>query len=306
LLQSLESIKIYSPSNYFPKAIKKLTKSPSDINQQAAVAEIIVVGYYCRKFLKKKQIRVEWERVITNSGRSIDISLMRDGKQPINIEITTKNKNEAIRNFFDLRYKVKVAIEKRSQKISKQKFCYLFSLNTNDKDSNFLENDIEQFIQFIFSVRQNGEGKYYFPSKREQRASVEIKKLNRLRREYASSIDIWAGMVEDDRALRNKILEKIEGQLPNGEINFIHVLNLANLDDIDFREAFLGKEIWRLDRERGMRLIGRKQNGVITAIRQKKHALVYGLIYSGWDYSKKVLISNPLVNLPNSILNIVQ
>lgn len=310
LIKALCSIKKYDRPQFFPKAISKLTQSYSNIDQQATVAELIVVGYYCNKYLNNKNIKVEWERIVPISGKKMDVTLL-GYKKPVNIEITAKDRDKRIRDFYDLRYEVKVALEQKIETLVPQKFCYIFSILTEEKDgeqfvSDFTEKHITRFVEFVCKVRQKGEGKYYFVIRGKRLAVVEIRKLNKLKREFSSQMDMWSGFMKDENRLRNRIIEKASSQLPQDEINFIYIPNLAWLDDIDFQEAFLGKEHWHLNKKGQVLGMTRGQDGAITIIKEEQYSPVCGLIYSGWDYSKKKLIRNPLVNFDGEILELVK
>lgn len=310
LLKALRSIKKYDKPNFFPKAISKLSRNGNSIDQQAAVAEIIVVGYYCNKYLRNKDIRIEWEREIAKSGKKMDVSLL-GYKKPINIEITAKDRDKRVRDFYDLRYKVKVALEEKAETYASQKYCYIFSILAKEKngeqfESDFTERHISGFVKFMSNVRQKGEGKYYFIVGGKRLATVEIRKLNKLKREFAAQIDMWSGFMKDERRLRHRILEKASDQLPDDEINFVYTPNLSGLDDIDFQEAFLGKEHWHLNKEGEVLEVTRGRDGVVTIIEENHYSPVYGLMYSGWDYSKKKQIKNPLLEVDEEVLKLVE
>lgn len=300
LLKALQAIRKYDKPNMFPKAISKLTRNLGHTNQQAAVAEVIVAGYYCRKYLGHPKITVVWERVIPTSGKKMDVSLL-GYKKPVNIEITAKDRDKRIRDFYDLRYKVKVALEQKIETLVPQKFCYIFSIFTEEKDgeqfvSDFTEKHIARFVKFVCNMRQDGEGRYYFVVSGKRLAIVEIRRLNKLKQEFASQMDMWSGFMKDEKRLRNRIVDKASNQLPQDEINFIYIPNLAGLDDIDFQEAFLGKEQWHLNKKGDVVAKTRKANGAVSVIHENKYSPVHGLFYSGWNYSKKKLIRNPLVS----------
>lgn len=310
LLEAIKSIKGYDKANFFPKTINKLTNSFSHIDQQAAVAEIVVVGYYCKKFLGHPDVLVNWERTIPTSGKRMDVTLVYKNEF-INIEVTAKDKDKRIRDFNELRYKVKVAIELRIENFTTQKFCYIFNIFTEEKDgeqfaSEFTESHIKAFVEFISEIREKGEGKYYFIVGNKRLASVEIQKLNRLAREFASQIDMWSGFMKDDTRIKNRIVEKASNQLPKDDINFVYIPNLSGFDDIDFEEAFLGKEEWHLNKKGDVVAKTRSGNGAISIIKDCKYSPVCGLIYSDWDYSKKRIILNPLISCDEAIVKLIQ
>ena len=87
LLEALKNIKKYNIDKYFPKAINKLSSNYEWFPQRTAVAEIIVAGYYFKKFLNNGLHDVKRERKITETGRSVDVSILdKKKKKYINIE----------------------------------------------------------------------------------------------------------------------------------------------------------------------------------------------------------------------------
>lgn len=308
LLEAIEVIKRYDKPRYFPKAINKLVKGSGWIDQQGAVAEVIIVGYYVKKFAKDKKIKVEWERKISNSSKVMDISLLGLSK-PVNIEVTAKDRDERFRKHFELRDKVKVAIEQTAENFPDQHYSYIFSLVTEEKDgkaiTDFSEKHIQSFIDFIFEMRNKGEGEYDFIIGGEKLASIKITKLNKLDREYATHLDMWSGFMKDEKRLRNRIVDKAKDQLPQDEVNFVFIPNLGNFDDISFQEAFLGKEQWHIGRE-GIRGVSRKPDGAIQVTAGEGYSPVHGLMWSGWDYLKKKTILNPLLEIEDELVDLVK
>jgi len=310
LLKAIESIKKYDYSKYFPKAVSKLVKNYDWFSQQAAVAEIIVAGYYFEKFRNDGSITVEWERRVPGTNRNVDISLLGLDIL-VNIEVTGKSKDIRIRKHYDLRYRTKIEIEKEIEKLPDQKYSYIFSIGKkrNNRVSNqgSFEEHIPGFVNFILESRKKGQGKYNFEVDGKTIATVEIKNLQRLKREYADSYrDIWFGWLKDYKRLMNVIVDKAKNQLCPGEINFIYILNLSMFDDLDFQEAFLGKELYHVDINSNTAQLSGRKDGAVNIINKKGYPTVHGLIYSKWDYSKKKIIVNPLVKLEEKILSLIE
>ncbi len=308
LLETLEAIKKYNKHTFFPKAISKLTRSSDRLGQQAAVAEVLAVGYYCKKFLGEKTIKVTWERKIEATGKKMDISLL-GLSYPVNIEVTVKHEDERMRYHFDLRYKIKVAIEGMIAELPDQQYSYLFSIVTNKKNgetiTTFSEKDISDFVEFIASMRRNGPGEYEFSVSNEKLATVRIQKLNKLKKEYAAHMDMWAGFLKDEKRIRNTIVDKAENQLPKDEINFVYLPSLSDFDEIDFQEAFLGKEQWHFRKDANIRGFSRKPDGVVQVISEKDFSPIYGLIWSGWDYAQKKVVLNPLLSVDEKVQELI-
>lgn len=207
-------------------------------------------------------------------------------------------KDIGIRDYFNLRYKVKVEIEKKIEKFPEQKYNYIFSiLNEGKKESEKLfERHIPDFVDFIAEAREKGIGKYSFTVDGKKLATVEIRKLERLKREYANSYkDVWVGWLKDYKRLRSIIVNKAKDQLPRDEINFVYVPNLSNFDDLDFQEAFWGKELYNVNFKTEDTKFSRKQDGVINIVKENNYSSIYGLLYSKWDYNNKKLLINPFI-----------
>jgi len=309
LLKAIESIKKYNYSKYLPKVVNKLVKNCDWFSHQTTVAEIIVAGYYFEKFMNDSSIIVEWERKVSETNKSVDVSLL-GGDKPINIEVTGKSEDIRIREYFNLRYRVKTEIEKEVRKLPDQKYSYIFSICTKRGDGvsekNFFEKYIPNFVNFILESRQKGLGKYSFEVDGKTLATVEIKELERLKSEYADSYrDIWVGWLKDYKRLKNIIVDKAKNQLCPNDINFIYIPNLSNFDDIDFQEAFLGKELYYVDINSKETRFSREKDGAINIINEKGYPIVNGVIYSKWDYSKKKMIINPLINLDKRVLSLI-
>lgn len=307
LQKAISSIKKYNKAKYYNKAIKKLIEDGSYLNHCGALAEIIVVGYYLNKFRNKSKIEVVWERNIPNSKKNIDITII--DKIKINIEITGIHEDERIREHFDLRYKIKNKITQVIEKNKEQKYSYGFSLFKQDEKEIVNWNDImiNKLIKFIYQVRKNGVGKYQFMHDNIVIAFVEINKLNKLKNEYAYSLDIWSGITEESKRIKNKILDKAKVQLPKNEYNFICIPTLSGFtDEIDFLQAFLGQEQYHIRQNIKKIRFSRKNNGTITLIEKRNLSPIYGLIYTNLDYSKKKIIINPLKKVSKSIINTIQ
>jgi hypothetical protein len=209
-----------------------------------------------------------------------------------------------------LRYKVKVAIEKAIEIYQDKKYSYIFSLCSEDKDGStityFSENNINDFVDFILSVRKNGEGLYNFLSNGKSIASVKITNLNKLKVEYAANLDIWTGFLNDEKRICGRIVEKAEAQLPKNDVNFVYIPNFGGFDEIDYQEAFLGKEQWHISIKSG-NVIGadRQLNGAIHIINENNYSPIGGLIWSGFNYSKKILLLNPLIETDKKYINLI-
>lgn len=315
LLKSIDNIKIYNKPKYFPKAIKKLTSSFSLIDQQAAVAEIIAVGYYFHKFYQSRNIVVEWERQVPNSKKVMDISLIGTSK-PVNIEVTAKDRDDRQNKHFNLRYKVKVALEKTLENLSDQKYSYIFSLvsireenkeKNNDTITLFSEKNIEDFVNFVLQKRSLGSGKYNFEPNGVMLATVTIAPLNKVKTEFAAGPDMWSGFMKDEKRIRNRVVDKAEKQLPKNEVNFVFVPNFGDFDEIDYQEAFFGKEQWHINMNKPeMNRMTRRPDGIIQVIAEKHYSPVYGIIWSGWNYEKKHILVNPLLTIQNDILEMIK
>jgi len=310
LLEALKNIKKYNINKYFPKAVSKLTNNYEWFPQRTAIAEIIVVGYYFKKYLNNDSFNIEWERKVTETGKSVDVSILdKEKNKYLNIEVTGKMEDERIRTHFDLRYKTKLEIEKRIEKFSDQKYNYIFSILNKRKQGSekLFEKHINDFIDFIAEVREAGIGKYTFIVDGKKLATVEINKLNRLDREYAAfHKDSWFGWMKDYKRLRHVIINKAKKQLPSDEINFVYIPNLSKFDDIVFQEAFLGKEICHVNLENGDTELSRKADGVVSILKDKNYSPIYGLIYSKLDYAKKNLLINPLIKCEEWIIDTIK
>lgn len=306
---ALNSIKTTYKGKYFSKAVSKLVKNAQHIHHQAAVYEIIAVGYYLSRYSKSKKIQVEWERVVSKNKKTVDISLI-GLDLPINIEVTAKDQDERINQFTALRYKVKEEIEKNLQNISEHKYSYFFSIPTKNAPdegmlSYFSEKDIPAFINFFKETRKKGVGNYTFSKKNIKLATLEIAKLNKYRKEYAAHLDMWTGFLQDNRKIKDKVLKKAKEQLPKNEINFIFVPNIGGFDDIDYQEAFFGQEQWIVNSHKNITDMTRKPNGIVSIIQEENLSPVHGLIYSKWDFQKGKLLINPLVAVPKKYWSMV-
>lgn len=309
LLEALRNIKKYNISKYFPKAISKLINNYEWFTQRTAVAEIIVAGYYFKKFFENNLFDIIWERKVTETGKSVDVSIFDKGKNIyINIEVTGKMKDKRIRDHFNLRYMTKIEIEKRIRKLPEQKYCYIFSIldkRKRESEKIFKENIII-FVDFIIKIREKGVGEYDFVVNSKKLATVEVRKLQRLKREYADyHKDIWLGWLKDYKRLRHIIINKAKGQLPKDEINFVYVPNLSNFDDLDFQEAFWGKELYNVNFETKETEFSRKSDGVISIVKENNYSPIHGLLYSKLDYSNKKLLINPFAECEKWIIDII-
>lgn len=300
LIKALESIKKYKAGKYFNKAIGKLVNDSDWLNHQANAGEVTVVGYYCDKFSNQESIEVVWEKEV-NAGKNVDISLL--GHQvPINIEITGLHQDSKIRYHFDLRNAVRVAIERVISKIPNPMFSYRFSI---PEESTFTEKDIPDFVKFIEEQRKRGVGFYNYILNGQMIASVGIHKLNKLKEEYATDLDMWFGELNDDKRLGQKIVEKSKNQLPANERNYLCVLNLSGFDTLDIEEALYGKE--QIHFNKSGEVLGRSftKEGAAFVIQQNGYSPVFGLIASGRDYSKKKIILNALVKKEDNDIELI-
>ena len=309
LLSAIEIIKRTDKSKYFPKTIKKLVQANKSIDQRAVVAEIISIAYYFQKYSSSKEITVEWERKVPNSTKIMDISILGKSK-PINIEVTAKDADANQNQHLELRYRVKIAIEQAIENIPNHVFSYRFSLAMRDVEgttiTDFNETHINDFVNFILQVRKSGEGEYKFEVDGKILASVVVAKLNKLKKEYATDMDMWTGFLNDERRIRNRIVDKAREQLPSNELNFVFIPNLGGFDEIDYQEAFWGKEQWHINKNGDIAGVSRKPDGAIQVISENHFAPVSGLIWSGYDYSKKKILVNPLEIVEESIIDLIK
>jgi hypothetical protein len=297
-------------AKYLPKSVKKLVQARSSIDQRAAVTEIIAVAYYLDKFSDSIDVRVEWERKLPNSTKVMDISLLGQFT-PINIEVTAKDGDSNQRRHLELRHRVKVAIEQAIEKITRPAYSYIFSLRSRDVDgttiTDFTDHHTGNFVNFILEARKRGGGEYEFKVEGEVLASVVISKLNKVKSEYATDLDMWTGFLNDEKRIRNRIVDKARDQLPPGEINFVFVPNTGGFDEIDYQEAFWGKEQWQIGRKSGdIVRVNRKPDGAIQVIASKHYSPVAGLIWSGYDYSKKKFLKNPFNEVDEKIIDLIK
>lgn len=309
LLSAIEIIKRADKPKFFPKVIKKLVQANKSIDQRAVVAEIISVAYYFQKFSDSKEIVVEWERKVPNSTKVMDISLLGKSR-PINIEVTAKDADANQNQHLELRYRVKVAIEQVIESLPMPTFSYRFSLAMRDVDgttiTDFNDTHLKDFVDFILQVRKHGEGEYKFEVDGKVLASVVVARLNKLKSEYATDMDMWTGFLNDEKRIRNRIIDKARVQLPPNELNFVFIPNLGGFDEIDYQEAFWGKEQWHINKKGDVVGVSRKPDGAIQVISENNFAQVSGLIWSGYDYSKKKILVNPLENVQEDIIELIK
>jgi len=309
LLSAIEIIKRVDKPKYFPKTVKKLMQASKSIDQRAIVAEIISVAYYSQKFSGSKEITVEWERKVSNSTKVMDISILGKSK-PINLEVTAKDADANQNQHMELRYRVKVAIEQAIENLPNHTFSYRFSLAMRDVEgatiTDFNDSHIKNFVDFILQVRKRGEGEYKFEVDGKVLASVVVAKLNKLKAEYAADMDMWTGFLNDEKRIRNRIVDKAREQLPSDEINFVFIPNLGGFDEIDYQEAFWGKEQWHINKNGDIAGVSRKPDGAVQIISGNHFAPVNGLIWSGYDYAKKKILVNPFEKVAEDIIELIK
>jgi hypothetical protein len=309
LLSAIDIIKRVDKSKYFPKTVKKLIQANKSIDQRAVVAEIISVAYYFQKFSDSKEITVEWERKVPNSTKVMDISILGKAK-PINIEVTAKDADANQNHHLELRYRVKVAIEQAIENLPTHIFSYRFSLAMRDVEgttiTDFNDTHVKDFVNFILQVRKRGEGEYKFEVDGSILASVVVAKLNKLKAEYATDMDMWTGFLNDEKRIRNRIVDKAREQLPSSELNFVFIPNLGGFDEIDYQEAFWGKEQWHINKNGDIAGVSRKPDGAIQVISENHFAPISGLIWSGYDYTKKKILVNPLEKIEENIIELIK
>ncbi|MFA5644691.1 MAG: hypothetical protein WC928_04195 [Patescibacteria group bacterium] len=300
LEKAIKSIRAYKKGLYLSKVIKKLKTNRNSDDQKSVLMEIIIFSYYCDKFEKDKHISVDFDRKwSSSSGKNVDISILGLDK-PINVEICALHFNKSHTDFFNLRYKVNIEIEKRLAILSNQRYSYEFSILEG-----FTEKNIDAFIKFLIEKREEGTGYYNYLVNDKQIANLEIRKLNKRKKEYAVYKDIWIGRVKDDKRIRNKITEKAEYQLPHNEFNFIFVSNFAMFDDIDFVASCMGTEVWHIGKN--SKIVGKswKPDGILSILKDKKYAPIHGMISTqGFDYVHKKMIRIEAV--PQEVYKILQ
>lgn len=298
LIEAINSIKSYDKHTYFPKAVSKLQNQSKSLGHKQSVAEVIAAGHYFSKFLNDKGVRVEWEP----QSQRHDISLILKNKT-VNIEITSLAEEEKVRNHLDLRYKVKVELEKKLQSLTPQKYCYIFALSKEY----LTPSEIGDFVDFMLESREKGVGTYTNKVRGKEIGKVEVRKLNKLKEEYAASIDIWSGFKNDSERLAKAITEKSRRQLPSTGSNFVFISTLGDLtfDDYDIQQGFWGTEQLHLNKEGDLIGTSRADDGAIHAINRRKLSPVCAVMYSSWDYSKKKIYYNPLEAVDEEALNLV-
>lgn len=316
LEKAIINIKKHSKENFYPKAVKKLTKNPHWLYQQGVLGEIDVIGYYCGKFLGNPRVSLEWEREISVSkrgrkARNIDLTIS-ERNALVNLEIMGIHRDARRREHFNLRHEVKEAIEEYLESFPKHLYSYHFFLTSADDGSKdfplslFTRKDIPDFLKRIGEARKKGPGVYSLERGDKVIATVELIPLNKARERYASSLDIWSGWMKDRERLRDKIIDKAGSQLPPEQINIIIVPNFGGLDDIDFQEAFLGKEIWHLRKEKVLGMT-RCSDGAVSIIKSQKYSPIHALIYFTRDYEKsKKVIWNPYYPRSQKVLTLLE
>lgn len=289
LLKALTDIKSYKQGKYFPKAIKKLIGAHDWHLQMTAVSEIIAVGYYCCKYQNNSKFEVIWERRLLNGKSNVDISVT-GLKVPINIEITALGFDAKQKYFFDTRFEIKDKIDTELSKITTPKYILKFSLNINI----IPENIIDKFATFAIECRHKGEGRYNFSYDNNYNGFVIVEKVSKSPHEFSFCTNPYSAILQDDSRIREKIIEKINTQLPEGEVNFVCISNLGMFDYDDYVDALFGKEQWTY---RGRQLI--------SVSRTKRFPNVSGVIYFKWDFSEKKVFYNPSLTISKQIQNVV-
>lgn len=304
LNQALISIKQYDNGKYFSKAIKKLVKASDWLEHKSVVSEVIVVGYYFKKFKDDKNINVVWERKTAESGRNVDVSIL-GWKNNVNIEITALHSDAESRSFFQLREEVKIALEQMAESFKEQKYSYLFSL---PEGSRLSKEEIHSLVKFIRTVRkEKGVGKHSFKEGEKFLASVDILPLNKLKKEYASNMDMLSGWNGDWERVQDKISGKVSKQLPKGEINFVCISALDIwTDGYEAECAMLGSEKININLKTGEQGWFRNSDDVSKILSKEAYESFYGLIYFNYDYSKKRIIGNPTKKYEGEIKEVVE
>lgn len=97
LKKSVKLIKDYKKGTFFKKIVKKI-KSAREYNQQKdIIAEIIILGYFCKKFSRNKNINIIFERKVNINGKNVDISLKNNTENyHINIDVAVLHDDQKI------------------------------------------------------------------------------------------------------------------------------------------------------------------------------------------------------------------
>lgn len=316
--KALEAISIYRNGYYLGKATKMLIQPSNDpVQYDANIAEMVAAGYYMHKFSDDDNA-IEWVRKpVTGSLKSVDITIHKY-RVPINIEVTGLNDPKNIRDFFAVNARIRDRIKEAVIDTENPKYLYVYDIekpsgNTGSASTDYsvLDEHLEEFIQFIREKKVSGPGEYEFRFNDTHVANLNIFPLNSSRDEYVDDMSMFGGWARDGLRIATKVIEKAEGQLPEGEINFVYVVNLSSLEREDYIEAMHGQFQAKVS------VTGNKpevvdyryaDDGVSGRAQESGLSNINGIIGSQFDYfnlSSRLIVRNPRQSVPEEVYELV-
>jgi len=303
--ECLEIIKQFNKKKYLPKVLSKLLGASRWLNQQKAVFEMIVASYYFQKFMEKKPIFVEWERETLWGKKLTGVSLSGLDKI-VHLEVMNLADVPEIQKKQQLLYKLQIELESQ-ENLKGDGYFYIINLFSNKKyklTSSFSQKNIPDFVDFVPQSKEEGAGKYFFPNTENPSAYLEIKKISDIQDGIVSRFDVWSEALKGKK-MRELMVSNSCENLFSEEDNFLFLPNLGGVEEEDVRNAFLGEKK-REDIPSGLRAAPREPNGAINRVYEKGCPSCHALIYSGLNYEKRGMVSNPLLPREDKIFEIIK
>ncbi len=304
LTAAINIIKERDKEKYLPKILSKLLSSSGWWEQQLVIFEIIIAAFYFKKFKDSKETMVEWERKFPSGEKRSGISIIGADKDTIRIEVI-KEEGLSHDKRFQLMDKLQALLEKNLSR-DETKYLYIISLPESQKGllgKYFTGKDITRAAEFISRLEKEREGKYFFPDKKNRLLEIDKKEYSSTA-SFTSRFDIVSSFLKENKRLRNAVKDTACSNLLFEEINFIFLPDFGGMEDKDVSESFLGEED-RKSARNGAKPIFRRPTGAVNVTDQEGCATVHGLIHSSLNYSAKKIIYNPLSEIEEKIIGLI-
>lgn len=273
-----------SHCNKFPRIINKLKNDEDRFNFNSLITELEVLAHYYVKFGANN---VDYEPHIKEKNKYIEAKLIIDGKDYY-LEILTVFEDEMEKKINKIHDEIRKELDQLEQP-----FIIAFCTEID-----FIEEDIEGFLEFIKTLLKNKESikhKDSFDYLKNDRKMAEVTFYIGHKNKTKSVGAMSHSRVEMNtaRRIKDKVLSKIE-QLPENTKNIV-VVNLSHIsnDFIDIEDAFLGQfyAIVNINEKPLEARSSRYPNGIIYHEKGKYISMV--IAYTNPNYENRIFCLNP-------------
>ena len=276
----------------FHSILKKIHERDYEVFH-SYISEIDILSYYYSK--ASDDFQIEYEPEIKEKGSKIDAKITVKDKNYF-LEIFTLFRDERFKKIDDIALQIRLKLDV----FEKNPYIIFITIYDNFEES-FIDSFVEEIKKIIEDTSPKKEVSEEFGIVAEKEILIDNKPIGKARfnrgkkdKGFVGGFSTPVQKVEDAGRLKNRILEKIDKQLPSNDGNIV-IINLSKIMGdgfYDIDDAVFGQKGVLIDKKTMKARDNRHQNGVVHHKKGKHISLIIPYIKD--DFSTRIFFMNDL------------